>query len=156
MTWIVAREGGGVLALAIPYVAQTLIEVIAIGTLGGLKRSDLRFRGVSLRQVGALLLWPLVASAMMSIRSDVVFLILGIAIPAAALGVFYFAFQLANQPTMLLAGALQNVLAPYQAEDRGNREAERLSAWSACSRDPCCSFPSPPSRRRRCSRHWRR
>jgi len=126
MTWIVAREGGGVLALAIPYVAQTLIEVIAIGTLGGLRRSDLRFRGISLRQVGAILLWPLIAGAMMSIRSDVVYLILGIAIPAAALGVFYFAFQLANQPTMLLAGALQNVLAPYQAEDRGNREAERL------------------------------
>ena len=126
MTWIAAREGGGVLALAIPYVAQTVIEVVGIGTLGGLKRSDFRFRGVALRQVGAILAWPLVAGAMMSIRSDVVFLILGIAIPAAALGVFYFAFQLANQPTMLLAGALQNVLAPYQAQDRGNREAERI------------------------------
>lgn len=126
MTWIAAREGGGVLALAIPYVAQTVVEVVVIGALGGLRRSDFCFRGVSLRQVGALLLWPLVAGAMMSIRADVVFLILGIAIPAAALGVFYFAFQLANQPTMLLAGALQNVLAPYQAEDRGNPEAERL------------------------------
>jgi O-antigen/teichoic acid export membrane protein len=126
MTWIAAREGGGVLALAIPYFVQILVDLVAIGTIGGVKRTDFRFRGVSLRQVGAILLWPLIAGAMMSIRSEVVYLILGIAIPAAALGVFYFAFQLANQPTMLLAGALQNVLAPYQAEDRGNREAERL------------------------------
>jgi O-antigen/teichoic acid export membrane protein len=62
---------------------------------------------------------------MLSIRSELIYLILGIAISAATLGVFYFAFQLANQPTVLLASSLQNVLAPYQAEDRGNREAER-------------------------------
>ena len=125
MTWIAAREGGGVLALALPYAAQMVVDLVALGTLGGIRRSDFVFRGISLRQVGAILLWPLIAGAMMSIRSDAVYLILGIAIPAGALGVFYFAFQLANQPTMLLAGALQNVLAPYQAEDRGNREAER-------------------------------
>jgi O-antigen/teichoic acid export membrane protein len=126
MTWIVAREGGGVLALAIPYVAQTVIEVVAITSLGGLRRSDLRIRGVSLSKVGAILAWPLVAGVMLSVRSDVIFLILGFTIPAAGLGLFYFAFQLSNQPTMLLATALQTVLAPYQAEDRGNRAAERV------------------------------
>lgn len=126
MTWIVAREGGGTLALAIPYCAQVIIDLAAIGSIGGIKRSDFRFRGVSLRQLAATLAWPLAASAAISIRSDVVFLLLGLVVPAASLGIFYFAFQLANQPTMLLAGALQNVLAPFQAEDRGNSAAERL------------------------------
>lgn len=126
MTWIIARHGGGVLALTVPYCAQTFIDLAVMGSIGGIKRSDFRFRGVSLRQLAATLAWPLAASAAISIRSDVVFLLLGLVVPAASLGIFYFAFQLANQPTMLLAGALQNVLAPFQAEDRGNSAAERL------------------------------
>ena len=51
---------------------------------------------------------------------------LGVLIQASTLGVFYFAFQLASQPTIFLAAALQNVLAPFLARDRGNPVLERL------------------------------
>jgi hypothetical protein len=70
--------------------------------------------------------WPLIAAVINTIQGQLNFLVLGIAIPASTLGLFYFAFQLANQPTMLLTSALQNVLAPFLARDRGNQAAEKL------------------------------
>ena len=61
----------------------------------------------------------------MSINTQSNFMLLNFAVPVAVIGVFYFAFQLANQPTMLLTSSLQNVLAPILAKDRGNPKAER-------------------------------
>jgi len=126
ITWVVAANGGGALALAVPYAAGTAIEATSVWMLGGYRLSDFRPVLSRLPGIAILLGWPLGLAVLTSIRADVSFLLIGLVLPASALGVFYFAFQLANQPTMLLAGALQNVLAPYQAQDRGNREAERI------------------------------
>lgn len=125
MTWIVAREGGGALALAIPYAAATGFEAICLALMGGFIRSDFDPRTWKLRGLGTLLAWPLAMAVLGSIRGEIAFLLIGLTIPAAALGVFYFAFQLANQPTMMIGGALQNILAPMLARDRGSTEAER-------------------------------
>jgi O-antigen/teichoic acid export membrane protein len=127
MTWAIAANGGGALALAVPYTAQIVIEIAAVIALGGVRRADLLPDFGRLREVAPLLRWPLVLAILTSIRADVSFLVVGIILPASALGVFYFAFQLANQPTLFLAASLQNVLAPMLARTRGNFELERIS-----------------------------
>ena len=127
MTWIVAANGGGALALAVPYTASVAIEIIAVCMLGGVLRRDLMPNLSRLQEVAGILAWPLALAIVMSIRADVSFLLVGVMLPASALGMFYFSFQLANQPTMFLAGSLQNVLAPMLARARGNPDLERLS-----------------------------
>ncbi len=125
-TWLIAANGGGALALAIPFAIQVPIDIVSVSVLGGLRRSDLLPRATSLRLAAPLLAWPLVLAIFTSVRLDLSFLMVSMAIPTAALGVFYFAFQLANQPTMLLASSLQNVLAPMIARSRGNVDLERI------------------------------
>jgi len=127
LTWIVAREGGGALALAIPYALSTVIELVGVIGIGGVRRSDFRPDFGGLKVAPIVLAWPLAVAMLMSMRADISFLAIGAVITASALGTFYFAFQLANQPTMLLASALQNVLGPLLAHDRGLHEAERRS-----------------------------
>jgi PST family polysaccharide transporter len=126
LTWVVAAQGGGALALAVPYTASVVVEIVAAWLLGGYRLSDFAPAFGRLRSIAPLLAWPLVLAVLMSIRADVSFLLIGVMLPAAALGIFYFAFQLANQPTMLLAMSLQNVLAPMLARSRGQQEAERI------------------------------
>lgn len=125
ITWTVAAMGGGTLALALPYTLQTCIEAAGAVGMGGIRRSDFRPSTIPIRTVASMLAWPLALAILNSIRADVSFLVIGLAIPASALGVFYFAFQLANQPTMLVASSLQNVLAPMLARHRGSSSAER-------------------------------
>lgn len=126
ITWVVAANGGGALALAIPYTAQTFIEIIAVSALGGYRRSDFKIPLGGYGPIAKTLAWPLALAVLNSLRLDVSFLVIGTVLPAAALGIFYFAFQLANQPTMLLATSLQSVLAPMLARSRGSFESERL------------------------------
>ena len=127
LTWWIAANGGGAMALAVPFTAHVLVEAAAVAMLGGFRWSDLAPRLGSIRPLVPLLAWPLALAIIMSLRTDISFLLVGIVLPAAALGVFYFAFQLANQPTLLLASSLQNVLAPMIAKNRGNPELERIS-----------------------------
>lgn len=126
LTWVVAANGGGALALAIPYTAQTIIEIFAVAALRGYRSSDFRIPWGGYGPIAKVLAWPLALAVLNSMRLDVSFLVIGAVLPAAALGVFYFAFQLANQPTMLLATSLQNVLAPMLARARGSFESERF------------------------------
>lgn len=125
VTWAIAAGGGGAMALAVPYTLQAVVEAAGAIGMGGLKRSDFRPSSIPIRTICASLAWPLALAILNSIRAEISFLVIGLIIPAAALGVFYFAFQLANQPTMLLASSLQNVLAPMLARQRGTAAAER-------------------------------
>ncbi len=126
MTAIIAIKGGGALALAIPYAIQVPIEIAVVGLLGGLRRQDFVPSPRALLVAAPLLGWPLVLAVFTSVRLDLSFLMISMALPTTALGVFYFAFQLANQPTMFLATSLQNVLAPILARSRGNPQLERI------------------------------
>ncbi len=127
LTWWIAASGGGALALAVPFTAHVVVEAVAVALLGGFRWSDLVPRFGMIRSLAPILAWPLTLAIIMSLRTDISFLLVGVVLPASALGVFYFAFQLANQPTLLLAGSLQNVLAPMIARNRGNPELERIS-----------------------------
>ena len=109
ITWVAAAMGGGTLALALPYTLQSCIEAAGAIGMGGVRRSDFRPSTIPFRTVASMLAWPFALAILNSIRADISFLIIGLAIPASALGVFYFAFQLANQPTMLLALSLIHI-----------------------------------------------
>jgi len=127
LTVVCAQAGMGAMTLAIAFSSQIVIEAAYCTVAGKVTWRSFRWlRGMSLGQLLRLLTWPLVISVLTSLSTQSNFLVLGIAIPASTLGLFYFAFQLANQPTMLLTSALQNVLAPFLARDRGNQVAEQL------------------------------
>ena len=126
LTWVAAASGMGVLALVVPHLVMGVVELLYFFIGDACKFSDLRWNGSGARDLAAKMRWPLIAAIANSVSTQVNLLVLGILIPASTLGVFYFAFQLASQPTVFLAAALQNVLAPFLARDRGNPILERL------------------------------
>ena len=126
LTWVAAASGMGALALALPHLVMGVVELLYYFVSNACKLSDLRWDGSGFRDLAANMRWPLIAAIANSINLQVNFLVLGVLIQASTLGVFYFAFQLASQPTIFLAAALQNVLAPFLARDRGNPVLERL------------------------------
>jgi O-antigen/teichoic acid export membrane protein len=126
LTWVIASSGLGALALALPHLAMGVVELLYYFVSDACKLSDLRWNGRGFREIAAKMKWPLVAAIANSINGQVNLLVLGILVPASTVGVFYFAFQLASQPTVFLGAALQNVLAPFLARDRGNPVLERL------------------------------
>jgi O-antigen/teichoic acid export membrane protein len=125
LTWVAAASGLGTLALALPHLAVSVVELMYYFVSDACRLSDLRWNGSGFRELAAKMRWPLVTAIAISLNTQVNLLVLGILIPASTLGVFYFAFQLASQPTVFLAAALQNVLAPFLARDRGNPVLER-------------------------------
>jgi O-antigen/teichoic acid export membrane protein len=125
LTWVAAASGLGALALALPPLAVSVVELMYYFVSNACRLSDLRWNGSGFRELAANMRWPLVTAIAISLNTQVNLLVLGILIPASTLGVFYFAFQLASQPTFFLATALQNVLAPFLARDRGNPVLER-------------------------------
>jgi O-antigen/teichoic acid export membrane protein len=125
ITWWAAAAGMGALALAVPHLATAVAELIYYGSCNAFKRSDLRWNGSGFRELAAKMRWPLIAAIATTVNTQINLLVLGLLVPASTLGVFYFAFQLASQPTVFLAAALQNVLAPFLARDRGNPVLER-------------------------------
>ena len=126
LTWVAAASGMGVLALTLPHLAMGVVELLYYFIGDACKLSDLRWNGSGFRDLAAKMRWPLIAAIANSVSTQVNLLVLGLLIPATTLGVFYFAFQLASQPTVFLAAALQNVLAPFLARDRGNPILERM------------------------------
>jgi O-antigen/teichoic acid export membrane protein len=126
LTWVIAASGLGALALALPHLAMGVVELLYYFVSDACKLSDLRWNGRGFRELAAKMKWPLIAAIANSVSTQVNLLVLGLLVQASTLGVFYFAFQLASQPTAFLAGALQSVLAPFLARDRGNPTLERL------------------------------
>jgi hypothetical protein len=126
-TWVVAREGGGALSLAVPFSLGTVIEIAAFTSLGAISRHDFRPRTAHLQATWRVLRWPLAIAIVTSLRTEAFFLALGWLVPTGVLGIFYFAFQLANQPTMTLGGPLQSVFAPITAQTRGDPKRERAN-----------------------------
>lgn len=127
VTWVIASQGGGALALAIPIVLQFAMDIAVAAILGGYRRADFQWRWPDVRAILPSLGWPFLLAILASARTDANFLLISLALPASALGVFYFSFQLANQPTMFLSSTLQSVLGALVAKSRGVRDLERLN-----------------------------
>ncbi len=122
-TAALAMGGYGPLAFAVPLAASTLTELIYCGSVAGLKRTDFQWMGMTVREMIKLMRWPLVLALVVSVR-DMNFLFIKTIAPVATVGVIYFAYQLAGQPSMLLSSSLVNVFAPLLARTRGDSAGE--------------------------------
>lgn len=123
-TAILAWMGAGPLALVIPIAMAPAIECIYYlfnGTLGSIQY---RWSGGTVGETARLMAWPLVVSIILSLNSQSNFLIVKPMLALASMGVYYFAYQLASQPTMMLTGPLTNVLATHFANERGDKDRE--------------------------------
>ncbi|MEY3141721.1 MAG: hypothetical protein RLY21_214 [Planctomycetota bacterium] len=123
-TAILAWGGAGPLALVIPIALAPLVELgyyILNGTLGSI---SYRWVGGTLRQTAVLMAMPAVASILIALNSQLNFLIVKPMLVLASMGVYYFAYQLASQPSLLIATPLTNVLATHFAAERGDPERE--------------------------------
>jgi hypothetical protein len=123
-TAVLAWMGAGPLALVIPIAMAPAVECVYYlfnGTLGSIRY---RWSGGTLGETARLMAWPLVVSIVLSLNSQSNFLIVKPMLALASMGVYYFAYQLASQPTMMLTGPLTNVLATHFANERGDKERE--------------------------------
>lgn len=132
-TAVLAWGGAGPLALVIPIALAPLVELvyfIANGTLGSI---SYRWTGGTLRQTAILMAMPLLASMLIALNSQLNFLVVKPMLVLASMGVYYFAYQLASQPALLIATPLTNVLATHFAAERGDRERESHAMVSISS-----------------------
>ncbi|MFM1916703.1 MAG: hypothetical protein RJB01_218 [Actinomycetota bacterium] len=125
LTLLLGLLGGGALALAVPYAAAFGLQLILCSKAGGLGLRDYWPSGGSLRRATRVMWWPLAASVLITLHGESSFFVFSWFVPTSVMGGFYFAYQLSNQPGMMLAGSLQSVLAPLIVTVRGDRDAER-------------------------------
>ncbi len=126
-----ASLGEGPMALVIPVASSTVVELIYCTFRGGMTWTNYRWIGMGVREMAKLMALPLAIAALFSLNSQVNFVVVKLVVPLATVGVFYFAFQLASQPSALLSSALTNVFAPLVARERGDpiREAQMMQTF---------------------------
>lgn len=132
LTCLLAWLHTGVLALALPIAAGPVFELLYYVTNGSYRMSDFRWSPGILRQTAPMMAWPLVVAILVSLNTQANLYAVNLVLPVAALGVFYFAIQVAGQPSMFLVGPLTNVLATQFAMARGDQRLERQSIVRTC------------------------
>jgi O-antigen/teichoic acid export membrane protein len=132
-TAVLAWGGAGPLALVIPIAMAPLIEIIYFLANGTLHSITYRWSGGTVRQTAAVMFWPAIVSILLSLDSQLNFLVVKPMLALASLGVYYFAYQLASQPVLFLAAPLTSVLATHFAAQRGDRKREALAMVSTAS-----------------------
>jgi O-antigen/teichoic acid export membrane protein len=115
MTWLLAAHGWGVYALVMPIVFQTLWEAATCIPIAKLSMRDFRWPETSLSQIWLQMRWPLLAAIFSSVNMQCGFLLAGLMVPVEVVGIFYFAFQLANTPRFLVSQSVQLVAGPAVA-----------------------------------------
>lgn len=116
----IALAGGGALALIVPPLAGTAFEAIACIRVVGFGRQDF----ITTRAKWLEALWsmkpvlPLIALSSVSTQGD--YFIGSIALSVGALGLYGFAYQVANQPYLLLTLVLQRVLVQVATQVRSS------------------------------------
>lgn len=124
LTWGCAHAGLGALAMVIPLVVASAVEASYCMLAAGLTRESFRWQGSTVRAMLGSMGWPMTMASLTSLSLQCHFLVIGAMVPVAALGVFYFALQLALQPVLVVGLAFQSVFAPLLARQRGDRQAE--------------------------------
>lgn len=123
-TWACAAAGMGALAMAIPLAFGMLVEMSYCSFAAGLSRQTFSWRLPQLRSLFGSMRWPIVVASLSSVAMQCQYLAVGAMVPVSALGIFYFALQLALQPVLVVGVAFQSVFAPLLTRHRGDREAE--------------------------------
>jgi O-antigen/teichoic acid export membrane protein len=125
LTFIAAQQGWGAFALAGPWLLQTLVEASICVPAARLSRVNFIWNGLSLRQMWQAMKWPFMIGIISSVNQQCGFLLAGLVAPLAIVGLFYFAYQLANAPRLLVVQSIQTVLGPLLAKARGDAVEER-------------------------------
>jgi O-antigen/teichoic acid export membrane protein len=129
-TWVLAVEGGGAMALAVPLLVTSGFENLWTWARARLTGAELHappgwFRG-TLREMRL----PLVMAVLATLNSQTDALVGSVLVPVAVIGYYFFATQLASQPNNLIATSLRSVFAPTAARVRGNVAKERESIYT--------------------------
>lgn len=124
LTSVLAWRGAGALALVIPYAFSPVVELAYFVARGDMARVSYRWTGATLAATARQMAWPLLIAALVSLNTQVNFLLVKLVVPLATVGVFYFAYQLATQPATMLSSALSSVFAAHFARERGNARNE--------------------------------
>lgn len=126
-TWALARSNFGPLALALPVLFAQVLETGWTWSRSGLSPSSLRVRGPWLARTFREMRLPLVMGVMVTLNTQTDSLVSSAFIPAAVLGFYYFASQLAAQPVNLVGNTLRALFTATTAQVRGDREREDSS-----------------------------
>ncbi|NBX25506.1 MAG: hypothetical protein EBQ99_05585 [Planctomycetes bacterium] len=126
-TWILAASGAGPLALAGALTAGAVIEGLWTLTRGGLRMKEMGRKGPWLAQTFRELRLPLIMAVLTTLGSQTDALVGSILVPVTVIGFYFFAMQLASQPTMLVGTTLRAVFTSATAAVRGNPDRERES-----------------------------
>ena len=126
-TWGLARAGYGPMALAGSILLAQTVESCWTWLRSGLRASSLRPHGPWLRATFVEMRLPLVMGLMVTLNSQTDSLVGSAFLPAAVLGYYYFASQLAVQPASLVGNTLRSVFTATTAQVRGDAAKERAS-----------------------------
>ena len=124
LTAVLAWRGAGALALVIPYAFSPVVELAYFVARGDMARVSYRWVGATFAETARQMAWPLLIAALVSLNTQVNFLLVKLVVPLATVGVFYFAYQLATQPATMLSSALSSVFAAHFARERGDARHE--------------------------------
>lgn len=124
LTAVLAWRGAGALALVIPYAFSPVVELSYFVARGDMARVNYRWVGATFAEMARRMAWPLLTAALVSLNTQVNFLLVKLVVPLATVGVFYFAYQLATQPATMLSSALSSVFAAHFARERGDKRHE--------------------------------
>lgn len=132
-TFSLAVSGAGPLALAASLTASGLVELIWVWSRSGFGRRQLAVRGPWLRETFLQMRLPLLLAFMISLGSQTDTATGSLFVPAAVLGFYFFASQLAAQPAMLVGNTLRAVFTATTAQVRGDRLKEDNSIQTVFS-----------------------
>ena len=133
LTMVLAWRGAGALALVIPYAVSPVVELAYYVARGDMTRVSYRWVGATVAEMARQMAWPLLIAALVSLNTQVNFLLVKLVVPLATVGVFYFAYQLATQPATMLSSALSSVFAAHFARERGDARHEARAMRDAFS-----------------------
>lgn len=132
-TWTLAAGGAGPLTLAASLTLGGILELIWLWSRSGFGRRQLAVRGPWLRETFLQMRLPLLLAFMISLGSQTDTATGSLFVPAAVLGFYFFASQLATQPAMLVGNTLRAVFTATTAQVRGDRAKEDASIQTVFS-----------------------
>ncbi len=127
LTVLLAARGCGPLSFAWPVLVVALLEMglFAWWTRLPLRGSD--FSWSAAREVFSQSKWSLSGSFSAALLRQCDYAVLGLLVPTSVVGAYYFAFQLAIQPVLLIGESLRKVVLPLFARVSGDPAREYRS-----------------------------
>lgn len=117
-TIAMATSGYGPLALAVPVCLATFIETIYCLFASGIGRGAFQWDASKFKPTSVTMRWVVLLGVLATITLQADYLVGSLFITSSALGIYYFAYQFASQPAMMMTHNLQGVFVPVIARLR--------------------------------------